>query len=522
MSKSNEIVHSIKSWFKTNNPLVSPILLWVFCLSISAILLLFCTKSSPLYPFNDWVDANIFFTMGKGMMNGRVPYRDLFEQKGVLLFFLHGIAYLLSNKTFLGVYFLEVISFSIFLNYCYKTCSLFLDRKYSLITLPLIAISILNLNSFSSGDSAEEFCLPFIAIGLFYLTKYFKCIYPKQISYRSLFFNGILAGCVLWIKFTILGFWVGWMAIIFFCLIINKNFRGAIYSCLFFILGMITASLPWIIYFGLNHAISDWINIYFVSNFMYYAKVVSIFSNIKNLLLQLEGHLHRNPLFCGLLIFGLTFLVTTKRIFTNLYHRLAILLIILILVISVYGGGTGFRYYFLVFSPFIVYGYIILFSLYFEEFGKIKSNKLLTLLLAIAIISTSLFSLQFNQNAYMRKINKEDLVQYKFSSIINQTENPTLLNYGALDIGLYTTTGITPTMKFYCIFNSRYPRQLEEQNEYIKNKAVEFIVTRLPSTDSTRRLEEIPYLYENYELLSSETQVNGDTEFNYFLFKNIN
>lgn len=38
----------------------------------SFVIMLFCTKSSPLFVFNDWFDANVYFTMGKGMMNGRV------------------------------------------------------------------------------------------------------------------------------------------------------------------------------------------------------------------------------------------------------------------------------------------------------------------------------------------------------------------------------------------------------------------------------------------------------------------
>ena len=39
-------------------------------IAISVIVLFFCSKNSPFYVFNDWVDANAFFTMGKGMMNG--------------------------------------------------------------------------------------------------------------------------------------------------------------------------------------------------------------------------------------------------------------------------------------------------------------------------------------------------------------------------------------------------------------------------------------------------------------------
>ena len=70
--------------------------------------LLICSKNSPLYPYNDWVDGNAFFTMGKGMFNGKVPYKDLFEQKGPLLYLIYGIGYLISHDTFLGVYLLKL------------------------------------------------------------------------------------------------------------------------------------------------------------------------------------------------------------------------------------------------------------------------------------------------------------------------------------------------------------------------------------------------------------------------------
>ena len=45
---------------------------WLWALCISAALLLVCSKSSPLYLLNDWMDANIFFTTGKAMFSGRV------------------------------------------------------------------------------------------------------------------------------------------------------------------------------------------------------------------------------------------------------------------------------------------------------------------------------------------------------------------------------------------------------------------------------------------------------------------
>ena len=36
-----------------------------------------CSKSSFLYPMNDWVDVNCYFTVGRGILRGLVPYRDV-------------------------------------------------------------------------------------------------------------------------------------------------------------------------------------------------------------------------------------------------------------------------------------------------------------------------------------------------------------------------------------------------------------------------------------------------------------
>ena len=64
---------------------------WVtilFCFVVSFIGLMLCSKNSFLYPFNDWVDLNAFFTVGRGIKHGMIPYLDLFEQKGPIIYFL--------------------------------------------------------------------------------------------------------------------------------------------------------------------------------------------------------------------------------------------------------------------------------------------------------------------------------------------------------------------------------------------------------------------------------------------------
>ena len=100
------------------------ILIIIYLFLISFIILMFSSKNSFLYPFNDWVDANAFFTVGKSMFHGIVPYKDIFEQKGPLLYLIYGFASLISFKTFFGVFILEVLFWTVALIYFYKILKL--------------------------------------------------------------------------------------------------------------------------------------------------------------------------------------------------------------------------------------------------------------------------------------------------------------------------------------------------------------------------------------------------------------
>ncbi|MDO4877210.1 MAG: hypothetical protein Q3987_07505, partial [Oscillospiraceae bacterium] len=60
----------------------------IILIAAATVTLTVVSTCSPLYPFNPWNDINCFFTVGRGITHGMVPYRDLYEQKGPLIYFL--------------------------------------------------------------------------------------------------------------------------------------------------------------------------------------------------------------------------------------------------------------------------------------------------------------------------------------------------------------------------------------------------------------------------------------------------
>ena len=78
------------------------------CAALAALMLLFASQCSPLYPINLWDDANCLLTVGRVMRRGGVLYRDIYEQKGPLLYLIHALAACISDTSFGGVYALEI------------------------------------------------------------------------------------------------------------------------------------------------------------------------------------------------------------------------------------------------------------------------------------------------------------------------------------------------------------------------------------------------------------------------------
>ena len=123
---------------------------------LSAVLLALCSKSSPLYAFNDWMDANIFFTMGRSMLGGRVLYRDVFDHKGPVLYLLYGLAGLVGGTDFRGVLVLEIIAMTWFLYTGLRTAELLAGRRLSVWWMALPAAGL----AASRATATRVPCMP--------------------------------------------------------------------------------------------------------------------------------------------------------------------------------------------------------------------------------------------------------------------------------------------------------------------------------------------------------------------------
>lgn len=66
-------------------------------------LLLFSYSTSPVYSISWGHDSAVFQIIGKGWLDGYIPYRDLFDHKGPLLFLINAVGYMVGGKNGLFV-----------------------------------------------------------------------------------------------------------------------------------------------------------------------------------------------------------------------------------------------------------------------------------------------------------------------------------------------------------------------------------------------------------------------------------
>lgn len=431
-----------------------------------------CSRSSPLYPFNNWDDANCFFTVGKSMFNGLVPYRDLLEQKGPLLYFLYGLAWCISNDTFLGGYVLEIIAGYFYLLYSYRITLLFL-RKRCLISVPVIALLTYTSWAFDRGGSAEELCLPLLSLSLWIII---QGAINEHYSKNKLLLFGFAAGCVFWIKFTLVGLYIGWFIWFLYDCAKNGQKKQIIYALILIVIGVLLSTLPWLIYFGMNDAIKDWLMVYVYDNLFVYTQRDPNARGISTI--PIIGGIVGGVKTWYLASTILLYCCSAILLYLLLHHRNRAAQLLITTMISafffIYAGGRHYRYYSLLMAIFLAPAFAILLSTVLR-----KATVLCKPIFLTAVVALCFLGLFTTPNRYFMSFEKSDLAQYQFRDIIARDDSEaTILNYGFLDGGFYTVCNQIPTCKAFCGLNLKLDELAKLQNYYTENGLCDYIITR--------------------------------------------
>lgn len=253
----------------------------VFCglLLWSVAVLLLMSSDSPIHGYWDRLDSAIFYTSGKALMSGMKPYVDFADSKGLLLWVIYGVGYLLSPHTYHGVWILSCLCYCGILYYNYKTAQLVLGDVRRSVVVAMVMPFFYFQYWFHDDVRAEDFCALFVAISLYYqLRVLYNCrsatarrtdaaAAAKRTVRRTGF---ILGGCfmaLVMIKFSI-AIMQGAMLLTVAYYYLRYARRQLVPMLLWMAAGMATVALPFVIYMLMTGTFKAFITEYFVKTMM--------------------------------------------------------------------------------------------------------------------------------------------------------------------------------------------------------------------------------------------------------------
>ena len=496
---------------------------WWILLGSSISLMLIVTKNSPLFYQNEWVDLNAFLTMGDAWGNGIIPYRDIFEQKGPVLYVIFLIASKLSSSYF-GIFVIESI-FMFLTSICiFKIGRHFLSESLSLVFVFMSYIILTMTPFFNLGGSAEELSFVYIFYCIFLIMELQKNNF--ELTKLQYVISGLCLGLQFWTKYTFVGIWVGFYLAIAICFLIKKNIKELVNAILFSLLGFLIVTAPIILYFYANDALGDLFHNYFYANIKLYPSTAGqgFISKIITSIMLFVSRMWTVPLLFISFFIGYFTLIISNKVIKNNYILFVYSASYFSLVVTTLLGGKEFPYYFLILFPFACIPLLLVLQPIKSEINRLRVFFVFVLSLAIVvgtngtIKQSKFFPGSATVNAHG---STKGPAQKKFAEIIKSEKNPTLLNYGSLDLGFYHASGVLPSNYYFEKQNIEYemlPEMMDEQNDIINKKKVDFVVIRLRYKENL--LKDIPKnIGENYSLVSQHNQIYAETDYSYLLFK---
>lgn len=231
----------------------------------------FILLMSPLSPFSvryPDVDSSIFIYFGMGLEHGLVPYTQMLDHKGPLLWAIEWLGLKLGGGDMGGIWYLEWFCMTLDAWLLYRTARLF--TRYRWIAVLAAGLSLEPLLYFLyGGNFCEEWSLPFIILAFYVYARYWK---SHRFTYGAVALSGFCMGAVLCIRINMLAVWIVYVLAIFFHLVGKRDWK-TLWRCIgAFLGGTLACILPFVAYYAQKGALREMWDTHVLYNFAYSAE----------------------------------------------------------------------------------------------------------------------------------------------------------------------------------------------------------------------------------------------------------
>lgn len=333
-------------------------LLVIIIISILSIIICMQSKTNIFVNGTSGTDSSVFRYIGWMMTKGLIPYKDIFDHKGLLTYFINYVGVLLSYDY--GIWIIEVVFMFFTIAMSYRLARLFSNSKNSMLSI-FIAFTMFDAY-FEGGNFTEEWALPFILLALYIYMDYF--IFDRISSVRVVV-CGFSFACVCLLRPNMISVWI-----VFSLVFLIERIKKNEWSCLiktiaYFLGGILAVGIPAAAYLCANDAMYDFIEDYLIFNFIY------------------SGNLGWNEKIIAFIHFmctpqllaGICILILIIKGSKNYYKKINIWYFVLVFVTVAMASMSGYRYnhYGMVLIPLVIYPYSF-FADTIEKMDIVKKN----------------------------------------------------------------------------------------------------------------------------------------------------
>ncbi len=240
---------------------IKNILVYIFLFLLTAVVL---DLANPLFD-KPSRDGGFFLYAGQQILNGKIPYTEVWDNKGPAIFYINALGLWLGGGSRWGVWLIEFICiFGMFL-LLYK---LIVERWGEFAALLGITMAGLGLKVvLGYGNYTEEYALLFNAIGLYLLFS----IWGNQIKYVKLFWIGAWFALSFSFRANNIGVFFAMLFSFALFYLFQRNVLAFVKIGFYSFAGFVLSLLIWVIYFALLHALHEMIYGSITFNFSYSA-----------------------------------------------------------------------------------------------------------------------------------------------------------------------------------------------------------------------------------------------------------
>lgn len=209
-------------------------------------------------------DSGVFLYVAWRFLNGEIPYRDVWDHKPPLIYFVDALGLIITPDSLWGVWLLQVVFIFLTLFFVFQLLDIEFGGYAALAGTLVLTSGLLTI--IEKGNVTEEYALLFQAVGL----ALFLSAWKKDFPARDSFWMGLLGGLAFNFKQTTIGIWITYGLFLLALRLLRR--RSPIRDVMSLLAGWLVPTVVLAVLLATQNALTDFWEQAFLYNFFYIGK----------------------------------------------------------------------------------------------------------------------------------------------------------------------------------------------------------------------------------------------------------